>query len=304
MNPTHGPFDRTLLARRRARAVASVHRVAPLLDAAAQLLLDRLDDTTRRFDAALDIGGRGAVAPLLAARGIGLVVSADLAPGMAARAGGVPVAADEEWLPFAAGAFDLVIASLSLHMVNDLPGALLQIRRVLRPDGLFLATLPGFGTLQPLREALTAVESDLRGGAAPRVAPYPTLQDAAALLQRAGFALPVADLDRLDVAWRTPLGLIDDLRAAGEQAALVARDRRTPPRALFAQALARLAGDGAPIAAPLPLLVLTGWAPGPDQPKAARPGSATVRLADALGVEERSGGESAAPAPGAFRRLP
>ncbi|WP_431283824.1 class I SAM-dependent methyltransferase [Humitalea sp. 24SJ18S-53] len=295
MTPPPGPFDRNLLARRRARAAATVHRVAPLLDAAAHLLLDRLDDTTRQFDTALEVGGRGAVAPLLAARGIGFVVSSDLAPAMAARAGGVAVAADEEWLPFAAASFDLVVASLSLHMVNDLPGALLQIRRVLRPDGLFLATMPGFGTLQPLREALTAVESDLRGGAAPRVAPFATLQDAAGLLQRAGFALPVADLDRLDIAWRTPLGLLDDLRAAGEQAALVARDRRTPPRALFGAALARLAGAGGPIAAPLPLLVLTGWAPAPDQPKPARPGSATIRLADALGVEEQSGGETADP---------
>ena len=286
-----GPFDRRLLARRRARAAATVNRAAPLLDAAASLLLDRLDDTTRRFTRALDLGGRGAVAPLLRARGIEFVVSADLAPAMARIGGGLPVAADEEWLPFAVGSFDLVVASLSLHTVNDLPGALIQIRRALRPDGLFLASLPGLGTLQPLREALAAVEADLRGGAAPRVSPFPTLQDGAALLQRAGFALPVADLDRLDAAWRSPLGLLRDIQAVGEQAALHARDRRTPPRGLFPGALARLAGDG-PIEAPLPLLILTGWAPAPDQPKPARRGSATIRLADALGVEERHSGDT------------
>jgi len=287
-----GPFDRRLLARRRARAAATIHRAAPLLEGAADLLLDRLDDTTRRFTAALDLGGRGVVAPRLRARGIDFVVSADLAPAMARIAGGEPVAADEEWLPFGAGSFDLVVASLSLHTVNDLPGALIQIRRALRPDGLFLATLPGLGTLQPLREALAAVEDELRGGAAPRVSPFPTLQDAAALLQRAGFALPVADLDRLDAAWRSPLGLLRDLQAAGEQAALHARDRRVPPRGLFPGALARLAAT-TPIEAPLPLLVMTGWAPGPDQPQPARPGSATIRLADALGVEERRSGEAA-----------
>ncbi len=281
-----GPFDRRLLALRRDRAARTVGQVAPLLAAAASLLLDRLDDTTYRFSAALDIGGRGAVAPLLAARGIPLVVSADLAPAMARQAGGLAVAADEEWLPFAPGAFDLVVASLSLHMVNDLPGTLLQIRRCLAPDGLFLASLPGFGTLQPLRQALIAAEAAQTGGASPRVAPFTTLQDAAGLLQRAGFVMPVADLDRLDAAWRTPLGLIADLRAAGEQAALMARDRRTPPRGLFPAALAALDDGTTPIEAPLPLLLLTGWAPGPNQPKPARPGSATVRLADALGAAE------------------
>ncbi|NBQ75292.1 MAG: methyltransferase domain-containing protein, partial [Acetobacteraceae bacterium] len=136
-------FDRALVARRRARAVASVDQVAPILEDAADRLLDRLDDTTRRFTRALDLGGRGFVAPKLAARGIPFIVSADLAPGMAARGGGLAVAADEEFLPFAEGAFDLIVASLSLHWVNDLPGALIQIRRALAPDGLFLASLPG-----------------------------------------------------------------------------------------------------------------------------------------------------------------
>lgn len=285
-------FDRALVARRRDRAAARVAEVAPILQAAAECLLDRLDDTTRRFESALEIGGRGVVAPMLRARGIARVTSLDLSPRMAARAGGAAVAGDEEWLPFAPGSFDLVVASLSLHTVNDLPGALVQIRRAMRPDGLFLASLPGLGTLQPLREALIEAEAATSGGASPRVAPFPELRDMAALLQRAGLALPVADLVELPLAWRSAMGLVRDLRAAGEQNAVLARDPRTPPRALFAGAFAILERE-TPIDLPLPMLMLTGWAPDDSQSRPARPGSATARLAEALGTEERSAGEKA-----------
>ncbi|MDW8314438.1 MAG: methyltransferase domain-containing protein [Rhodovarius sp.] len=286
-------FDRALLRRRRDRAARQVAAVAPVLEAAADLLLDRLDDVTRRFGRALDLGGRGVVAPRLRARGIAEVVSMDLSPAMAARNGGLAVAGEEEWLPFAPESFDLIVASLSLHTVNDLPGALLQIRRALRPDGLFLASLPGLGTLQPLREALLTAELALTGGASPRVFPFPDLADMAALLQRAGFALPVADLAVLPLAYRSAQALVADLRAAGEQNALCARNRRIPPRALFALAFAELEGKGSPIALDLPLLMLTGWAPHESQSRPARPGSATVRLADALGVVEQGAGERA-----------
>ena len=279
-------FDRALVRRRRARAAAQVGQVAPILDAAAALLLDRLDDTTRRFSRALDLGGRGVVAPRLRARGIPFVVSLDLAAPMAARAGGLAVGADEEWLPFAPASFDLIVASLSLHWVNDLPGALIQIRRALAPDGLFLASLPGLGTLQGLREALAAAETELRGGVSPRVSPFPELRDLAGLLQRAGFALPVADADTVPLRYRTALGLYRDLRAAGEQNAVLARDGRIPPRALLALAGARLEG-AAGFDADLRLLVMTGWAPHESQSKPARPGSANARLAEALGTVER-----------------
>ena len=286
-------FDRGLVRRRRDRAVASVARVAPILEDCADRLLDRLDDTTRRFSRALDLGGRGVVAPRLAARGIPFVVSADLSARMAARAGGVAVAADEEFLPFAPGSFDLVVASLSLHWVNDLPGALIQIRRALAPDGLFLASLPGLGTLQKLREALAAAETELRGGLSPRISPFPELRDAAGLLQRAGFALPVADQEEVPIAYRSALGLLADLRAAGEANAVLAADRRIPPRALFPMAAAALPQGAEGIMPGLRLLVLTGWAPHDSQQKPARPGSATVRLADALGTVERKAGETA-----------
>jgi SAM-dependent methyltransferase len=281
-------FDRRLIRLRRERAAPHVAQVAPILDAAAEILLDRLDDTTRRFTRALDLGGRGVVAPRLAARGIPFIVSMDLATGMAVRAGGLAVAGDEEWLPFAPESFDLIVANLSLHGVNDLPGALVQLRRALRPDGLFLAALPGFGTLQGLREALAAAETETRGGVSPRIAPFADLRDLAGLLQRAGFALPVADQDRLPLEYRTPMGLIADLRAAGEGNAIRAADRRTPPRALFPLAFARL-----DLAMELRLLVMTGWAPHESQQKPARPGSADTRLAAALGTQEYKTGDKA-----------
>jgi SAM-dependent methyltransferase len=279
-------FDRKLVRVRRDRAAPGIARVAPVLQAAAELLLDRVDDVSRRFTRALDLGGRGTIAPALHARGVDFVASMDLSPRMAAGTGGLPVAGDEEWLPFAPGSFDLVVASLSLHWVNDLPGALLQIRRAMAPDGLFLATLPALGTLQPLRESLAEAEAALRDGISPRISPFPELRDGAALLQRAGFAMPVADRESLDLRYRTPLALLQDLRAAGEGNAVLARDPRIPPRALFPMALSRLPLEGDVLPAPLHLLTLTGWAPGPDQPQPARRGSATTRLADALGTVE------------------
>src|SRR3984957_8865438 len=139
-------FDRHAVRRHRDRAAATVDRVADVLRDAAERLLDRLDDTNRRFVDALDVGGRGVVAPLLRGRGL-RVVSCDLSPAMAALNGGLCVAADEEWLAFAPAGFDLIIGCLSLHWVNDLPGALLQLRQALRPDGLLLASVPALGTL-------------------------------------------------------------------------------------------------------------------------------------------------------------
>ena len=165
---------------------------------------------------------------------------------MAARSGAPAVAADEEWLPFAPASFDLVVASLSLHWVNDLPGALIQLRQALRPDGLLLASLPALGTLAELRTALTEAEAALTGGAAPRVSPFPDLRDCAGLLQRAGFALPVADVDDIRLLYADPLALLRDLRAAGEANAV--RAARPPPAA--ARAVSgrprRAAGGGRP----------------------------------------------------------
>ncbi len=155
-----------------------------------------------------------------------------------------------------------MVASLSLHWVDDLPGCLIQLRQALRPDGLLLASLPVLGTLAELRTALTDAEAMLRGGASPRVSPFPTLRDCADLLQRAGFALPVADLDEIRLAYSNPLALLRDLRHAGEANAVLLRDRRIPPRALFPEALAALpTDDGGLVQARLRLAMLTGWAP-------------------------------------------
>lgn len=254
-------FDRAAVRRHRDRAAATVGRVAELLQDAAERLLDRLDDTVVRFSRALDVGGRGVVAPLLRARGLE-VVSCDLSPGMARLNDGLRVAADEEWLPFAPGSFDLVVASVSLHWVNDLPGALIQLRQALRPDGLLLASLPALGTLAELRRALTEAEAALRGGASPRVSPFPELRDCAALLQRAGFAMPVADLEEIQLAYADPLALLRDLRAAGEANAVRLRERQVPDRTLFPAALAMLAEDAAGrVPVTVRLAMLTGWAP-------------------------------------------
>lgn len=281
MNDSLHVFDRTAVRRHRDRAAASAHTVAPVLHDIADRLLDRLDDTKHRFTHALDVGGRGAVAPLLRARGMN-VVSCDLSPAMARLSDTPAVAADEEFLPFAPASFDLIVANLSLHWVNDLPGALIQLRMALKPDGLFLASLPALGTLAELRTALTEAEAMVAGGASPRVSPFPDLRDAAALLQRAGFALPVADADEITLSYGSPFALLQDLRAAGESNAVRLRNKRTPPRALFPAALASLPQRGGRHPTTLRLAMLTGWAPAPSQPKPLPRGSGQVNLGEAL----------------------
>ena len=253
-------FDRKAVRLHRDRAAASIGSVADLLRDMAERLVDRMDDTRRRFETALDIGGRGVVAPLLRARGVA-VVSCDLSEAMARVNDRPVVVADEEFLPFGAGSFDLVIACLSLHWVNDLPGALIQIRRTLKPGGLFLASVPALGTLASLRTCLTEAEVALTGGAAPRVSPFPELRDCAHLLQRAGFALPVADLEEIALLYADPLALLRDLRAAGETNAVRLRDMRLPHRDLFPLALAEIPREGDRVKAVLRMAVMTGWAP-------------------------------------------
>ena len=254
-------FDRPALRSHRDRAASRVERVAPVLTEIADRLLDRLDDTTRKFGLALDVGGRGVVAPMLRARGIE-TISCDISPKMAAGNGGLCVAADEEFLPFAPGSFDLIVANLSLHAINDLPGALIQLRLALKPEGLFLASLPVLDTLGNLRAALTEAEAELTGGASPRVAPFPDLRDGAALLQRAGFHLPVADAEEVELRYATPLNLLRDLQAAGESNTIAARSRRLPHRALFPYALSKLTEEDGTLAVKLRVAMLTGWSPG------------------------------------------
>ena len=251
-------FDRIAVRRHRDRAAATIRSVEDLLRDGAERLLDRLDDMTGTFGLALDIGGRGVVAPLLRARGIA-VVSSDLSLPMA-RLNGLPVVADEEFLPFAANSFDLIVASLALHWINDLPGALIQLRRVLRQDGLFLASMPALGTLAELRAALTRAELALAGGASPRVSPFPDVSDCAGLLQRAGFSAPVVDVEEIVVRYADPLQMLRDLRAAGETNAVRARSRTAARPALFPTAFAEMRGDDGRLPLTLRLAMMTGWA--------------------------------------------
>ena len=301
---SHMVFDRRLLRRRRDRAAARLAEHDFLFRHTAAAIADRLDDVTRRFASVLDLGCHGGeMATALGDRSdIDCLVQCDLSPGMAKRAalsGHSTVAADEEFLPFAEAAFDLVVSNLSLHWVNDLPGALIQVRRVLKPDGLFLGAMLGEGTLAELREAVMAAELEIAGGISPRLSPFADLRDAAGLLQRAGFALPVADIEPVTVSYENAFRLLADLRGMGETNATIARNPTPPPRALWSETARHYAETSAEpdgrIPASFRVIHLLGWAPHDSQPKPLRPGSATARLADVLDVEEHPAGEEARP---------
>lgn len=281
-------FDLAQLRRARARAGAPR---AELVGQALARLTDRLDDVTSRFSRALVLGAGADAALVLRARGVGLVVTADLTATLAPD-----IVTSFEALPLRAEKFDLVLAPWCLHWVNDLPGCLLQLRQALLPDGLFLANLPGLGTLAELRDALIGAETDITGRTAPRVSPFMELRDGAGLLQRAGFALPVADADRLVLSYAEPLRLVAELRAAGETNAVLARARVALRRDVLGAALGRLAaGPDGRVAARLEVVTLTGWAPAPRQQRPLRPGSARTRLAAALGTTETGAGEPTLP---------
>ncbi len=204
---------------------------------------------------------------------------------MLAGRGGARLQADEERLPFADQSLDLVVSSLALHWTNDLPGALIQIRRALKPDGLFLASILGGATLTELRQALMTAEAELTDGAGLRIAPLADAYDTAGLLQRAGFALPVADVDSVTVRYAHPLKLVADLRAMGETSAL-AGDVRPLSRAVLARASElyrqKFAGPDGRVSATFDILTLTGWAPHESQQKPLKPGEGKVPLGDAL----------------------
>jgi NADH dehydrogenase [ubiquinone] 1 alpha subcomplex assembly factor 5 len=298
-------FDRRAVRAHRMRVAGTpgtADRGGRLFREVAERLGERLEAVRREFPRALDLGCHGgAMAHVLAGRaGAELLVHADLAPGFAAAAreagGGAAVVADEEQLPFAADSFDLVASNLGLHWVNDLPGALIQIARALRPDGLLLAAMLGGRTLAELRETLMTAELEAEGGAGPRVSPFADVQDAGALLQRAGFALPVVDRDTITVAYADALALMRDLRAMGETNAVARRRRGFSRRATLLRAAAlyreRFAGADGRVRATFDVIYLTGWKPDPSQPRALRPGSARHRLADALKTSETEAGDT------------
>ncbi|HWI27614.1 MAG TPA: methyltransferase domain-containing protein [Stellaceae bacterium] len=290
-------FDRITVRRHRARAAARPEAAEFLACEAAERLADRLDDVARRFPAALDLGCRhGVLARRLAGRGgIEWLVHADASLAFAQRAPPPALVAEAEVLPFKPASFDLVLSNLDLHWANDLPGALLQLRLALKPDGLLLASLFGGETLRELRQALLEAELEEEGGASPRVAPFADLRDLGQLLQRAGFALPVADSDMIEVTYGDALALMRDLRAMGESNAMSERRRSFTRRGTLARAVARyselFAGEDGRIPARFEVVTLTAWAPHPSQPRPLAPGSARIGLAAALGASERSAGE-------------
>ncbi len=288
-------FDRALHRKRLDRAASGFAGADFLQRRAALDLTERLEAIMRDFPRAVDLSARSgafreALAESEAAARVGLLVEADLSGAMLAGRDGPRVALDEERLPFARESLDLVVSTLGLHWTNDVVGALIQIRHALKPDGLFLGALLGGSTLNELRHALTQAEVEMLGGAGSRVSPFADSRDAAGLLQRAGFALPVADVDRVTVSYEHPLKLLADLRAMGETNVLADRHPRALTRGLLARMseiyIEQFAGPDGRVPATFEIVTLTGWAPHESQQQPLRPGSAKMRLADALGTVE------------------
>lgn len=278
-------FDRQLRRKRRCPEDNSF-----LARQSAAQLLDRLKDIKRDFPRALLIGK--ADPSLERAENIDSIICMSLK-------GGGDLCADEEYLPFAEGSFDLVLSNLNLHAVNDLPGALIQIRRALKPDGVFLAAMYGGETLYELRQSLIHAETAVKGGMSPRVFPFADKPQMGALLQRAGFALPVIDSDVLTVTYKDIFALMHDLRRLGETNIIKKRSLRNPGKAFFAEAARyyqeRFSDKNGQIMASFELIYMIGWAPHESQQKPLRPGSARKRLSDALDTDEIKTGEKARP---------
>jgi len=285
MNENRLIFDRTQLRRQRRRAEAGFGQHDFLFRELAERLLDRLADIRQGFPLAADLSPQPGLLEAIrqeinpALGGIETVIPA--APMMPAAGG---ILCEEEALPFRPGSLDLILNCMGLHWVNDLPGALVQIRDALRPDGLFLGVLLGGETLTELRQCLMEAELATSGGASPRVSPMVGMRDAAGLLQRASFALPVADAETINVTYQDALSLMRELRGMGEGNALVARPRRPVSRQVIAAAsalyAARFAEPDGRIRATFQAIFLTGWAPSANQQQPARRGSGEVSLRD------------------------
>lgn len=290
-------FDRRRMRRQRGRHAADLSAHGFLIDWAAGQALDRLRDITRQFPKVLQMGlrpGHDFSEQLKSVAGAELLLGMDCAEALCA---GMPFrfAGEDDFLPVAPGSLDLIFSVFNLHSVNDLPGALLQIRKALKPDGLFIAAMPGGESLHELRRVLTDTELAMKNGLSPRVYPFADKQDMGALLQRAGFALPVVDSDLVTVTYDTMFKLMADLRGMGEGNALINRNSRPPGKAFFFEAARRYseayAEQDGRIAATFEIIFLIGWAPHESQQKPLRPGSARTRLADALGTDEIKAGD-------------
>lgn len=284
-------FDRELLRRRLLRALRG-EPVTFLLDHVAAEMVDRLSVVKRSFSVAADVGTpTDALRNLMRERKLAETIIGVDALAMSG------VKADEEALPFADGSLDLVVSALSLQWVNDLPGTLVQIRRALKPDGLFLAALLGGDTLTELRQSFASAEAEIEGGVSPHVSPFADVRELGALLQRAGLALPVADVDKLTMRYTTPFDLMADLRGMGATNALIER-RRAPLKRGTLRRMAEIYADrfsdaDGRLRATFEIVWLSGWAPHESQQQPLRPGSAKARLADALRAIEVPAGDKA-----------
>lgn len=270
-------FDRALYTRRRAKSAAIFADHDFLHRRAMEDVVDRLETVTRSFPRALFYGAGPLSAMLTAPCGVGAIVHGDLAAERL-EPGAASVVFDEEATPFAPQSFDLIVSLLTLHAANDPVGALAQMRAALKPDGLLIAVLFAEDTLRELREALYRCEAAFAGGVSPRVAPFANVRDLGAALQRAGFALPVADLDRARVRYKNPMRLLGDIRGMGEASCLSDRGRGMRRDALAA-ALDELSVKRE---VTFDLVTLTGWAPHESQQKPMKPGSAQRSLKKAL----------------------
>jgi len=288
-------FDRNMVKTHRDRAAKTWEDFDFLHKEISERLCERLDDVVRDFPMALDIGCHGGeVASVLQDQlKVKHLIQFDISEKMAKRAdkeNATTLVADEEFLPFAPNSFDLIISNLSLHWVNDLPGALLQINRCLKPDGLFIGTMFGIETLRELRQCLSDAEMAVDGGLSPRVSPYADVKDAGMLLQRAGFTLPVVDADGVEVRYENPMKLMKDLKGMGENNKVLERRKNFTKRELIMKAaqgyMEEFIGDDGRIPATFQVMYMTAWKDDPSQPKPLMPGSAQTKLAEALGVPE------------------
>lgn len=289
-----GIFNRELMLQYRRRAFAKALPGADfLLARAAEDLGDRLGAVERHFAIAVDLAGHNGLGALALARSDKADKIIRIERDQAFLRGAFPaIIGDEEALPLDARSADLIVSLLALQSANDLPGVLIQIVRALKPDGLFLAAMAGAGTLGELRESLLQAEIELTGGGSPRVAPFADVRDAGALLQRAGFALPVTDVETVTVRYDSIFDLMRDLRAMGMQNALADRSRRPATRQLFMRAAQiyaeRFADADGRIRATFSTIWMSGWAPHESQQKPLKRGSATSSLADALAKAENN----------------
>ncbi len=287
-------FDRRVLRQRRERAARAGRLEDFMLARIAEELSDRLATINRDFPiaACLGAGDHSLARALMATGKIASMVHGDRSETVARHGPGPALVHDDEVLPFADASLDALLSIQSLHWVNDLPGALAQMRRALRADGLFLGAMLGEDTLTELRQAMLTAESEVAGGVSPRVSPFVELRETGSLLQRAGFALPVVDTDRLTVRYSDPLTLMRELQAMAATNALAARSRKLLPRAVLMRAMEiyqELFSDpDGRIRATFQIVYLIGWAPHESQQKPLRPGSAAARLADALNATEHT----------------